>query len=205
MNTYIVVHLDNKARMGGYPYVGYWMNYFVYEIPNHTVPRMDIQDMSCIKMPYEIAMCWKFANSVKDHIKVMKGEDSLMLEQLGEDNPNLEEHNEYKYKYFLTQEDYENTTKFIQMIAMEELRRGYNIIWELEKPRVPDIYVELYKMNKFVSQNISDRMLQYEDKLYRYAKEYEEVEKIVMGSSTIAEAFDALTVVTKTVNPEIDV
>jgi DNA-directed RNA polymerase beta' subunit len=205
VESYIAIHLNDRHRLGNYPEIGFWMNYFVYEIPNHLLPRLDLDGVSCIKMKKDVAMSWKFANSERDHIKVMKGEDSVALKQLGYDNPNLEEHNEYKYKYFLTEEDYKNTTTFVKLVAAEELRKGFNRIWELEKPRVPEIYLELDRFDLLTDKEISDRLLEYKKNLLSYYEMYRSVETYISNASSIREAVSAMTLVTETINPEIKV
>lgn len=203
MGTFIAVHLDDRHRLANYPNSGFWANYFIYDIPEDLLPRLNLVSIPLLKMSEDIAMCWKFAGAKTDTVKVRKGPDSLSLKQLGEDNPGLLEHNDLKYKYVLTEQDVLNTVAFMKAIIKQELHRAYDQRWEVERPRVSKLFLDLAKTDSHLLQNdyISQSIALYNNKLEDMCARIATLEKKIDACKTIAECDSAFLEVALDINP----
>ncbi len=203
MGTFIAVHLDDRYKLGNYPDSGFWSNYFIYDIPEDLLPRLSLSGIPLLKLPEDVAMCWKFAGAKTDSVKIRKGADSLALKQLGEDNPGLLEHNDRKYRYILTEQDIINTVAFMKAIIKQELHRAYDQKWEVERPRVSKLYLELAKTDSLLLQNdyIFYNLKSYKNSLEEMCDRIATLEKKIDSCNTIPECDAVFVEVALDINP----
>lgn len=203
MGIFIAVHLDDRYKLGNYPESGFWSNYFIYDIPEDLLPRLSLSGIPLLKLPEDVAMCWKFAGAKTDTVKIRKGPDSLMLKQLGEDHPGLLEHNDRKYKYILTDQDVLNTVSFMKSIIRHELHRAYEQRWEVERPRVSKLYLDLSATDSVLLQNdhVFYSVKTYKNKLEELCAKMATLEKKIDACETIAECDSVFIEVALDINP----
>lgn len=132
MHYYIGVHLEDRSCIGNHKEIGFWQNYFVYEIEDHVISRLDLAQRRVVVFPSkDVAMGWLFANPNRDAITVRPANNEYVLDYLGRENlvPKTLE----KYKYFITPTDADNGLLFAKLVLREKVNRDYETMWSYIK------------------------------------------------------------------------
>lgn len=139
-NFYIAVYLDDKQHIGNIKEIGFWHNYFVYEIEDTLASRLEFLKIRCIPMPKEVAHGWKFTDLHRPFIVIR----DQALSMYGFSKEETEFHNVGKRRYVMTEEDKKNGVSFAKLVLKEEIYRKSKNLWEYTKNNYSDIYQEYF-------------------------------------------------------------
>lgn len=131
---YLAVHFEDKQYMGNLKEIGFWESYFVYEIEDHVLSRVDLIRVRPVIFPsYEVAMGWLFASTQTPTVKVMEhGGISEYVRSLdGEWVP----YTKGRIKYTMTEKDIANGVAFAKIVLHEKVDRDFENMWKYIKPQ----------------------------------------------------------------------
>ena len=132
---YMAVHFEDKTYMGNLREIGSWYDYYVYEIEDHVLSRVDLVRTRPVMLPSkDIAMGWLFATAQTDAIKINHGTFVAdYLAEIGSDR--IVPHTKERIKYTLSEQDVLNGIKFAKLILHEKVDRAYENMWLYTKPQ----------------------------------------------------------------------
>lgn len=136
-NVYFALHLDDKHVMGNIPDIGQWQNFYVYDVDDQILFRLNLANVQPVFLPSkEVAMGWKFAAEIRDYMRV--GEGGVMANQLGEEN--LHPHKPGKFTYYLNDTDRSLGVEFARIILRTKLYREYGVVLTSLQSKYSKIY-----------------------------------------------------------------
>lgn len=132
---YIAVHFEDKVYMGSLKEIGSWYDYYVYEVEDHVLSRIDLVRTRPVMLPSkDVAMGWLFATAQTDAIKINHGTFIAdYLAEIGSDR--IVPHTKERIKYTLNEKDVLNGIKFAKLILHEKVDRAYENMWIYTKPQ----------------------------------------------------------------------
>ena len=190
MSVYFAIYFEDKNPIGKYPEYGFWFNYFVYEMPEYLVPKLNLQNIRIVSLTEEVASAWKFAGIVGDSIKVR--DNTLPDKQIPKEL--REAYKPGKDKYYLTEKDFENATKFMKAIMMDMAHRGFEQAWNLTKPAWSKLYKGLPEAEPLY--------LEYLEHQKSYGKMLFDFQTKIENCSTVDECGEVLVKLSKSLNPQ---
>lgn len=138
---YLGVHFEDKQYMGNLTEIGYWENYFIYEVEEHVLVRWDFQRIRPVVFPSkEVAMGYLFAHETRPYLRV--GAFGHGIKYLGQEN--CEPYKNDKFTYYLKEQDIENGLKFAKLILREKVSRDYDNLWRCLQPRTSSHVLDEY-------------------------------------------------------------
>ncbi len=131
----MAVYLEDKACLGSLKEIGFWENYFIYEIEDHVLSRIDLLRVRPVMFPSKhVAMGWLFATAQTDAVKVHPGTYvSDYLIEIGNDR--IVPHTKGRIKYTLNEQDVQNGAEFAKLVLHEKVDRDYENLWIYTKPQ----------------------------------------------------------------------
>jgi xylose isomerase len=120
--------------MGNLTEIGFWENYFVYEVEDHVMSRLDLVRTRPVMLPSkDVAMGWLFALAQTDSVKVSnRGGICEYVQGLsGGYIPYTKE----RIKYTITEKDIENGVNFAKLVLHEKVDRDFENMWLYMKPQ----------------------------------------------------------------------
>lgn len=163
---FIAVHHEDKSAIGNWPEYGEWMNWYLYDLPNDLVPRLNLLGIQTVVFEDSaVAAAWKFALIKRDHIKVHPDFGGVVIEQLGADNPRIMPYKPNKAKYMLTEADFANGVKFAKEIIKAIAYRGYQQMWELQTSALPLWHAAHSTESHSLKLELVNKLLEIESKL----------------------------------------
>ncbi len=132
---YMAVHFEDKTHMGSLKEIGFWEHYYVYEIEDHVLSRVDLLRVRPVMFPSKhVAMGWLFATAQTDAIKVHPGTDAGdYLTEIGNDR--VVPYTKGRIKYTLNEQDVQNGAEFAKLVLHEKVDRDYENMWIYTKPQ----------------------------------------------------------------------
>jgi len=168
---YMAVHFEDKAYMGSLKEIGFWEHYYVYEIEDHVLSRVDLLRVRPVMFPSKhVAMGWLFATAQTDAVKVHP--DTYASEHLAEiDSTRMVPHTKGRVKYTLNEQDVQNGAEFAKLVLHEKVDRDYENMWIYTKPqsfsRLLSDYVTYVKASGLPADPQLQRLYDAQD--YQYA------------------------------------
>lgn len=190
---YIALHFEDKSAVGNIQPIGWWNNsYYVYEIEDHVISRLDFLKSRVVSMSKEVAYGWNFALAQRDHIKVRES-NTLVIEQLG-GKEKLELYKPEYYKYYLTETDIANGIAFAKLMLKEELNRAYKNIWKYTNQVHSDIYNEYfsYVYGTDNKEFILSTETKFSKQTNNYKQYYKNLEILVEDMSSLENKIDSI-------------
>jgi len=131
---YVAVHFEDKQYMGNLKEIGFWENYFVYEIEDHVLSRVDLTRVRLVTFPsIDVAMGWLFASAQTSVVKVSdRGGISDYVRSLG---GSYIPYTKERIKYTMTDADIENGVAFAKAVLHEKADRDFENMWSYIKPQ----------------------------------------------------------------------
>lgn len=199
MSVFVAVHLDDRGELARFPEVGQWFDYFIYEFSDDLAPRLNLSKHKALTIPSkEIAYAWKFAGVTRHHIKPRTFKNALR-DQLDEYGAVYEPYKPEKDKYNFTDQDIKNSVLFMKIIIRETLYRGYDAIWNLERPQMSDLYLE--SGSTYTHEHVGVRVDEYEAKLGALVGRLAAFDQKIDEAQTIAECSQIMYEVAVDINP----
>lgn len=196
---YLAVYLEDRGELAKFEAIGSWFNYFVYDISEDLVPRLDLLNHRPIVIPSkDIAYAWKFAGVTRGLIKPRKTVNEIRA-QLVEVGASFEPYSELKDLYRITEEDEANALTFMRLILTDMVHRGFERQWYLEKPQISKHYLEV-PIDTLPSE-VGKRVEEYRFKLADLVARMYAREQTVTAAASIAEANEVLYQLTVELNP----
>lgn len=132
---YLAVHFEDKSLLGNLKEIGFWENYYVYEIEDHVISRIDLLKIRPVMFPSKsIAMGWLFATAQTDAVKVHPGTHvGDYVTEIGSDR--VVPHTKGRIKYTLNEQDVLNGAKFAKLVLHEKVDRDYENMWIYTRPQ----------------------------------------------------------------------
>jgi hypothetical protein len=190
---YIAIHFEDKNALGNIPPIGWWnTNYYIYEVEDHVISRLDLLKVRVVSMSQKVAYGWNFCTAQRDHIKVRES-NLLVIEQIG-GKEKLELYKPEYYKYYLTEDDIANGVAFGKIMLKEHLYRNYKNIWSYTKENYSDIYSEYFTYvygtddKELISQTENKFPKQIED----YKKYYKNLSVLVEDMAILENTIDSI-------------
>lgn len=140
---YLAVHFEEKSCFGNLPEIGFWENYYVYEIEDHVLSRLDLLKSRPVIFPSkEVAMGWLFATAQTDSIKITdRGGTSEYLKTLsGKWIPYTKD----RIKYEITNADISAGILFAKLVLHEKVDRDFANMWKYVKPQPHSDFIASY-------------------------------------------------------------
>lgn len=131
---YLAVHFEDKSYLGNLTQVGFWEHYYIYEIEDHVLSRVDLLRTRPVVFPSkEVAMGWLFATAQRDSIKIPDrgGVADYVKTLAGNYMPYTKE----RIKYELTEDDVQAGITFAKLILHEKVDRDFENMWKYVKPQ----------------------------------------------------------------------
>lgn len=119
---YLIFKSVNSEKLGIIQTIGRVLNYCVGYVPDTHVDLAEYQHLNPTVVEEEIALCWKFFGSYSNQISVRPG--TLQNEQLQVISSS--EADGQKVKYTMSQQEIDNTVKFMQYIMYKMLDEFYD-------------------------------------------------------------------------------
>ena len=195
---YVAVHFEDKQYMGNLKEIGFWENYYVYEIEDHVISRVDLTRMRIVTLPSkEVAMGWLFASAQTDAVKVSdRGGLSDYVRSLdGSYIPYTKE----RIKYTITEKDTQNGVAFAKAILHEKADRDFENMWSYIKPQpYSPILAEYAARNKTLKSDdpivahVSNAHAQYETEFSKLANELYDTHVMIEQMSDVQDVFAVL-------------
>jgi hypothetical protein len=201
-NYYIAVHLEDKNYLGNLQEIGYWENFFIYEVEDHLISRLNLLNIRVVNLSKEVAYGYKFANPQTERISLTNS--GYMYEQLKDRDLEPNPRKPGKYKYYLTEEDFRVGILFAKEILREKVYREYKNLWTYTKDNYSEFYKE-YLNNVYKTYNDEDvksvekkyptivsMHKEYQSKLEEFVRYMYEAEQVVESIKTSADVHGAL-------------
>lgn len=133
---YFISKIGDIVPQGPVQEYGSWSNFLILYVDPEHEKYIDLSKVKSTIINEEVAKAWKFANVIKDYVKVRKNTpnyEQIFAESNESDNEKIE--------YYLTDEDKNNTVNFLKTIMKIILHDHYDL--EFEKLRKKSSFLEM--------------------------------------------------------------
>lgn len=133
---YFISKIGDIVPQGPVQEYGSWSNFLILYVDPEHERYIDLSSFKAVVVDENTAKSWKFANVIKDYVKVRKNTpnyEQIFAESNESDNEKVE--------YYLTDEDKANTVNFLKTIMKIILHDHYDL--EFEKLRKKSSFLEM--------------------------------------------------------------